>query len=111
MNQSDEIIDVNVDTLLTMLRGFNDDIKAGVEAVTDITIEKPERIILGGMGGSGAFADILKNALEGELDIPIVVIKDYFLPEDVEKGDLLIATTYSGTTEETLNLPSIITAL
>ncbi|KKT40474.1 MAG: Bifunctional phosphoglucose/phosphomannose isomerase [Candidatus Giovannonibacteria bacterium GW2011_GWA2_44_13b] len=64
-----------------------------------------QKIIVAGMGGSALAADILKMILE---DIEITVHRDYGLPEAVLRKQgtrevLIIASSYSGNTEETID--------
>lgn len=62
-----------------------------------------DHVILCGMGGSHLAADLIKTINPG---IDIYVHKDYDLPpyeEDFLKRGLLIASSYSGNTEETLS--------
>ncbi len=59
-----------------------------------------------GMGGSGFTGDIIKSLLENHIDIPVVVIKDYNLPNFINKNWLIFAVSYSGNTEETLSCVS-----
>ena len=58
-----------------------------------------------GMGGSGIVGDIAKVWLERRgLEIPIVSYRGYDLPLFVRGGsDLVICTSYSGNTEETIS--------
>ncbi len=61
------------------------------------------KIVFAGMGGSAIGADLIKSYLLEELDIPIFVNRDYMLPAFVDKKTLLIISSYSGNTEETLS--------
>ena len=67
-----------------------------------IKIKKPKRIVFVGMGGSGFAGDIIKCLVEERINIEI--IKDYSLPENLNKKDLVIAISYSGNTEEMIAL-------
>lgn len=58
-------------------------------------------VVLGGMGGSGWPALILKS-WPGVL-APFEVVRDYTLPEYVDQRTLFISSSYSGNTEETLS--------
>lgn len=58
------------------------------------------RYFLIGMGGSHLSADL---ALIWNPKLPIKIISDYGLPQDVTKNDLVIASSYSGNTEETID--------
>jgi len=59
-------------------------------------------VVLTGLGGSGIGGSIVQNFVFDKLSIPFVVNKDYFLPAFVNKDSLVIVSSYSGNTEETL---------
>lgn len=59
-------------------------------------------IALCGMGGSHLGADILRSALANDLRVPLTIIADYSLPAWVGPRTLVICSSYSGSTEETL---------
>lgn len=63
-------------------------------------ISEYNRIVLCGMGGSAASCDVIRDWME-RLDI--IVVKDYHLPKWVNNNDLIIAVSFSGSTEETLS--------
>lgn len=57
-----------------------------------------------GMGGSAIGGALLQGLVADECDIPISVVRDYTLPGFVQGPDsLVIASSYSGNTEETLS--------
>ncbi len=60
------------------------------------------KIIVSGLGGSAISGDLLKNFLKDELSVPVIVNRNYFLPSFADEKTLLIASSYSGNTEETL---------
>jgi glucose/mannose-6-phosphate isomerase len=59
-------------------------------------------IVAGGLGGSGIGARIAKVLFSDTLSLPFEVISDYTLPAYVDKKSLVILSSYSGNTEETL---------
>ncbi|MCC7522834.1 hypothetical protein IT407_03480 [Candidatus Uhrbacteria bacterium] len=59
-------------------------------------------IVIAGMGGSTLGADLLRYAFARKLEIPIHIVNDYSLPPWVGEHTLVILSSYSGTTEETL---------
>lgn len=59
-------------------------------------------VVLTGLGGSGIGGSIVQNFVFDKLTVPFVVNKDYFLPKFVNKDSLVIVSSYSGNTEETL---------
>jgi glucose/mannose-6-phosphate isomerase len=60
-------------------------------------------VVFAGMGGSAIGADLLRSYTKDVIDIPIFVNRDYTLPHFVGKDSLVIASSYSGNTEETLS--------
>ena len=55
-----------------------------------------------GMGGSGIGANFVASFVRGECKIPFIVGKSYQIPAFVGPNTLVIASSYSGNTEETL---------
>lgn len=61
-----------------------------------------ERAVVVGMGGSGLGAHVVQTALADRLRVPMTIVQDYALPAWVDRRTLVIASSYSGTTEEVL---------
>jgi glucose/mannose-6-phosphate isomerase len=59
------------------------------------------RIILCGMGGSAIAGDLVQPLLKHGR-VPLIVWRDYDLPHWAGPGDLVLCSSYSGDTEETL---------
>ena len=60
-------------------------------------------IVVLGMGGSAIGGDLLRALAEPECALPIVTNRDYTVPAFVNAETLVIASSYSGNTEETLS--------
>lgn len=60
------------------------------------------RVIVAGMGGSALAALLAKTWLEENLNVTFEVVREYELPSYVNESTLVIASSYSGNTEETL---------
>lgn len=60
-------------------------------------------VVVAGMGGSALAALLVKVLLTRELPISFEVVRTYDLPEYVNEHTLVIASSYSGNTEETLS--------
>ncbi len=60
-------------------------------------------IVVTGMGGSALAALLAKVWLGPQLSIPFEVVRGYDLPGYVSRNTLVIASSYSGNTEETLS--------
>jgi glucose/mannose-6-phosphate isomerase len=59
-------------------------------------------IVVAAMGGSALAAEFVKAWLRDRLKTPFEIVRDYALPATVDKDTLVIASSYSGNTEETL---------
>jgi glucose/mannose-6-phosphate isomerase len=64
---------------------------------------KPENIIVAGMGGSGIGGELLKDWARDKAQMPIEVSRDYSLPAYANENSLVLITSYSGETEESLS--------
>lgn len=62
-----------------------------------------DRVLIAGMGGSAAGGDIVRHLAATETKVPIWVHRDYGLPSFVDEDTLVIFSSYSGNTEETLS--------
>lgn len=62
-----------------------------------------KRVVVAGMGGSALAALLVKSWLKAEMAVPFEVVRTYDLPGYVDASTLVIASSYSGNTEETLS--------
>ncbi len=60
-------------------------------------------ILICGLGGSGIGGSILNELVIKNANTPITISKGYFIPAYVNDQSLVIISSYSGNTEETLN--------
>jgi glucose/mannose-6-phosphate isomerase len=67
-----------------------------------VNFPKPNSIIVAGMGGSGIGGDLLKDWARNRTTVPIEVNREYQLPAYAGKRTLVLITSYSGDTEESL---------
>lgn len=81
------------------------EIKAqGAKFVLPSSYKKVKKIIVAGMGGSALGAQVVKAVFAKELKVSLEVINDYHLPAYTNKETLVICSSYSGSTEEILNV-------
>ena len=80
------------------------------QARFSVQVESPEndgreitKVVVAGMGGSALAAILAKTWLKEELTVPFEVVRTYDLPAYVDYNTLVIASSYSGNTEETLS--------
>lgn len=66
--------------------------------------ENIKNIIVTGLGGSAIAADLVQNFLKDELSYPFFVNRNYELPKFADENTLVIVSSYSGNTEETISV-------
>lgn len=73
----------------------------------EFDLERIDNIIICGMGGSAIagelFAALVNSGYLSGLQIPVFVNRDYSLPHFASESSLIILSSYSGNTEETLS--------
>ena len=62
-----------------------------------------KNILFAGMGGSAIGGDLIISCLNSQLKVPALVNRNYFLPNFVDQSSLVIVSSYSGNTEESLS--------
>ena len=62
-----------------------------------------DRVVIAGMGGSALPMDVLTDAFAEQLKVPVIVWRQYDLPPRLVDGSLIIASSFSGGTEEALS--------
>ncbi len=68
-----------------------------------VNYPKPENIVVVGMGGSAIGGDLLKDWTRNKTDVPVEVNREYQLPAYAGKKTLVLISSYSGETEESLS--------
>ncbi|PBO85604.1 MAG: glucose-6-phosphate isomerase [Thaumarchaeota archaeon] len=68
-----------------------------------VKYENINHIVFAGMGGSGSVGDIFSSILS-KTNLYVSVVKGYILPKTVDKNSLVICTSVSGNTVETLSI-------
>ncbi len=71
------------------------------KAVFNMPKNEVKNIVICGMGGSGIGGKIVAQWLEEDLIVPVNFCQSYHLPNYVNENTLVIASSYSGNTEET----------
>jgi len=62
-----------------------------------------DHVVFAGMGGSGTIGDLFASILS-KTDIHVSVIKGYLLPKTVDSNTLVVTTSISGNTSETISI-------
>ena len=62
-----------------------------------------DHVVFSGMGGSGTIGDVISSILSKN-DIHVSIVKGYLLPKTVDSNTLVVTTSISGNTKETLTI-------
>lgn len=68
-----------------------------------VGFEDVDHIVFAGMGGSGAIGSIFSSILS-KTNIHVSIVKGYVLPKTVDSETLVVTTSVSGNTDETLTI-------
>lgn len=97
---------IDKDNFKKFLKKFPDQIKESKEIYesSGVNIEqlKMNNIIYLGMGGSAIAGDVFRGTFFDELKYPLQVVRGYQCPNYCSKKSLVIVSSYSGDTEETI---------
>jgi glucose/mannose-6-phosphate isomerase len=77
-------------------------LRIGEQASLSVASDPIRSIVLTGMGGSAIAGDLLRSYLAEEMRVPFIVNRSYGLPGFVDRNSLVIVSSYSGNTEETI---------
>jgi glucose/mannose-6-phosphate isomerase len=93
--------------MLNHLHKFPEECKNAWERVLSFDLPKEyaqiDKVIILGMGGSAIGGAIARRLALAESETSVLVYQDYGLPSLVDADTLVIASSYSGNTEETLS--------
>lgn len=95
----------------TLVANFSKQLKEAIaignSAQLTASPNKISNVLICGLGGSGIGGSIVTELVVGSATVPVNVTKGYFIPSYVNENTLVIACSYSGNTEETLNCLSL----
>jgi glucose/mannose-6-phosphate isomerase len=85
-----------------LIREFPKHIEEATKLAKDISVDgKIDKVLVCGMGGSAIAGDIMSNYTK---KIPIFISKTYSIPDFIDNNTLAIISSYSGNTEETIEM-------
>lgn len=91
----------------TLIRNFPQNITEALEIAASASIQPAGKeirnVLICGMGGSGIGGKLVTSWVEQEINVPVMAAQDYTVPAFVDEHTLVIGSSYSGNTEETLS--------
>jgi len=107
MNILEQINNFDKSNMLNLLTAFPEQFDEAVKIGNsfDHIIDKKniKHIVFAGMGGSAIGGDLIISCLSEDISIPALVNRGYFLPTFVNSSTLVIVSSFSGNTEESLS--------
>jgi len=107
LNNHNSFRNIDPQNMLVHIDGLPDQLETAWKLGNQLPLpewEGIERIVITGMGGSAIGADLLTAYTEPTCRVPVVVQRDYRLPAWANgSSSLVIASSHSGNTEETLS--------
>lgn len=102
------IMQLDIGKMIDLLRDFPKQLSEGQRLTLDadlscIDVKRIQNIVICGMGGSAIGGDLFRSYAIDKISVPVAIVRDYLLPAFVGKNSLVIASSYSGNTEETLD--------
>lgn len=88
-------------------RQMKEALAIGEAAKITPSVHPVHNVLITGLGGSGIGGTIAAEVVAGQCPVPVLVNKDYFLPSFVNEHTLVIVSSYSGNTEETVEAMEI----
>ena len=73
------------------------------KSFSKVDMKNIDHVVFAGMGGSGTVGDVFSSILS-KTDIHVSVVKGYLLPKTVDNNTLVVSTSISGNTSETITI-------
>lgn len=106
LDDADALRSADPSSMLEAAAGLAADAAASYVSGTGTPIARHDdvsAIVVCGMGGSAVAGDVLKHAFRDRLPIPVEVNRGHHLPAYADPGTLVVVSSYSGETSETLS--------
>lgn len=106
LDSMNEIVKLDVKDTFSSITHLADQMEQAWSEVMELSVPEDfataKNIVLAGMGGSALGGRMNHSLFAGELRAPFEVVTGYHLPHYVNSETLVIISSYSGTTEETV---------
>lgn len=91
----------------TLIQNFPSNLLQALEIAKKHPLNKEyndiRNVLICGLGGSGIGGKLVSQWFEKELNVPVTICQTYDIPNFVNQHTLVIGSSYSGNTEETLS--------
>ncbi len=106
LNSREQIAVLDKSQVLLSIEQLGSQVQQIWETAKKLTIDPSYKevtnVVVAGMGGSALGTHVIQTVFKEELKVPVTIVPDYDMPQFVDNNTLVIASSYSGSTEETL---------
>jgi glucose/mannose-6-phosphate isomerase len=106
LDSREEISKLDVSNAFGSIEMLGSQVKQIWEEAKKLNIDESyshiQNVVVAGMGGSSLGTHVIQSVFKEELKVPVLIAPDYTVPTFVNQNTLVVASSYSGTTEETL---------
>jgi len=99
--------EVDRSNMLDLILHFADQVEHAAEIGRQAALPQPrtaiQHVLVAGMGGSAIGGNILQRLLAASGTVPASVVRDYRLPAWASRNTLVVISSFSGNTEETVS--------
>jgi len=107
LDEQDRFQEVDPEGMLAEIDGLPDQLQAAWDIGQSLPlpmVEEVRQVVIAGMGGSAIGGDLLAAYVAPRMSVPVLVWRNYDLPAYASgPGTLVITSSHSGNTEETLS--------
>ena len=97
---------IDIDNMFDAIWKFPNNLSDAIELGNNINLinnyNNISNIVIAGMGGSAIGGDVVSIMEKSNINCPFIICRGYVLPNWVNERTLVICSSYSGNTEETL---------
>lgn len=106
IDSREKIARIDIENVLGSVEALPDQLLHAWQDASKVSVpdsyKNIKNIVMTGMGGSGLGAGVIESLFADSIKFPLVRINEYRLPEWVNEDTLVICSSYSGETEETI---------
>lgn len=106
LDSREEIAKIDLGNVLGSVEALPDQCLDAWDKSQNISVpdsyKKIDNVVMCGMGGSGLGARVIESVYSQELKVPLVRVNGYDLPGFTNERTLVFCSSYSGSTEETI---------
>ncbi|BCX14872.1 MAG: phosphate starvation-inducible protein PsiE [Patescibacteria group bacterium] len=106
LDNTEKFLDFDKNKVYDSICSFAGQVKQAYEEIKNIKVPKSylnaKNIVIAGMGGSALGGRVVDSLIPQRVRVPVEVFTEFYIPNYVNKDSLVIISSYSGSTQETL---------